>query len=296
MAARCWWGERVKTQIHGLIRGVAAVLMLMLMLMLMSMSLSTSTLAAQPTQSAPQFTITPQGQEEPGSKLARAVVDRTIQALGGEAYMKIREVYQEGQSGGYTRQGATDGTVPFSRWFEFPDKERAELLKTHEWVIVYSGDKAWDMTYHGTKPLEADDLKQYLDRRNHSLDAVLRGWTRDPKTIYFSNGELFAAGKQCYSVTLINGSNQSATLLVDKQTYLPAKKSWSERDQYKEKFTEDEIFDKYRDIQGFQTAFVTSRLRDGQMTGERFLTKVVYNFAVAPEIFTTEYKKPAPTP
>ncbi|MEO8725539.1 MAG: hypothetical protein ABI383_05395 [Acidobacteriaceae bacterium] len=249
------------------------------------------------TQAPPaQFTIAPQGQEDPGSKLARSVMDRTIQALGGEAYMNIHDVYQQGQSGGYTRQGATDGTVPFWRWFEFPDKERAELLKTHEWVIVYNGDKAWDITYHGTKPLAADDLKQYLDRRSHSVDAVLRGWVRDPRTIYFSNGELFAAAKQCYSVTLINGSNQSVTLLLDKQTYLPVKKSWSERDQFKEKFTEEEIFDQYRDVQGFQTAFVTSRLRDGHMTGQRYLSRVVYNFRVPPEIFTTEFKKSAPIP
>ena len=247
-----------------------------------------------PATPAARFTLTPQGEEDPGSKQAREVIDRTIQALGGEAYMNIRDVYQEGRAGSITRQGESEGAVPFSRWIEFPDKERAELLKTHEWVVVYNGDKAWDITYHGTHPLAEDDLKQYLQRRSHSLEIVLRQWVRDPKTIYFLNGELFAEAKQCYSVTLINGQNQSVTLLVDKQTYLPVKKSWSDRDQYKEKFTEDEVFDKYRDVQGFPTPFVISRLRDGRMTGERFLTKAAYNKAVPAEIFTPDYKRPAP--
>ena len=217
-------------------------------------------------KAVPRFTLAPQGQEEPGSKQAREVIDRTIQALGGEAYLNIHDVYQDGRSGSITRQGESEGVVPFSRWVEFPDKERAELLKTHEWIIVYNGDKAWDITYHGAHPLAEDELKDYLLRRSHSLEIVLRQWVSDPKTIYFSNGEMFAEAKQCYSVTLINGQNQSVTLLVDKQTYLPVKKSWSDRDQYKEKFTEDEVFDKYRDVQGFPTAFVISRLRDGRMT------------------------------
>lgn len=251
--------------------------------------------AAAFAQTAPkQYTITPQFQEDPGSKHAREIIDRTIQALGGDAYENVRNVYQEGRTSGFSRGNPTGAVTPFWRWLEFPDKERIELLKSREWILIYSGDKAWDITYHGDKPMEAKDLQQYLQRRVRSLDAVLRQWVKDPKTIYFFDGELFAEAKQTYSVTLINGSNESVTLMVDKRTYLPVKKTWSERDEYKEKFTEVEIFDQYREIQGIQTPFVTSRSRNDSMTGERFLQKVVYNKAAPDEIFKPEYKKPAP--
>jgi hypothetical protein len=245
-------------------------------------------------QSAPQWTITPQSAEDPSSKRAREVIDRTILALGGDAYMNIHDVYQEGRTSGFSRGAPTGSVVPFARWFEYPDKERLELLKTHEWVMVYNTNKGWESTYHGTHPVAADELKQYLERRDRSLDSVLRGWTRDPKTIYFFEGELYADAKQTYSVTLINSANQSVTLMVDKQTYLPMKKSWADRDEYKEKFTEEESYDQYRLIQGIQTAFVTARQRNQQMTGERFLSQVIYNKSANPTIFTSDYKGQAP--
>lgn len=269
--------------------------MRLLLLLLCLAPLCNTRLASQTPVAQKPYTLAPSGTEDPTSKQARQIIDRTILALGGDAWMNLRYTYQEGRTSGFNR-GQPSGMIgPFWRWTAGADKERVELLKKHDWVIVYNGDQGWDITYHGAKPFTPEQMKQYLARRNHSLEQVLRDWTRDPKTIYFLDGEKFVDAKQAYSITLINGSNDSATLIIDKQTYLPIRKSWAERDPVtRDKDTEEEIWEKYREVQGIQTPFVISRSRNGLTVSERFLTTASYGRPVPDAIFSPDYKGQAP--
>ncbi len=243
----------------------------------------------------PTYTLAPPGAEDPAAKQARAVIDHTIQALGGDAWMKLRYVYQEGRTSGFNRGQPTGEITPFWRWISGDDKERVELLKKHEWVIIFNGDKGWDITFNGVKPYTAEQMKEYEARREHSIEHVLRDWTRDPKTIYFLDADRFVDAKQAYSVTILNGVNESVTLLIDKQTYLPLRKIWTARDPAtRDKDTEEEIWGQYRVIEGIETAFVNSRTHNGITMSERFLAGAHYNQPVPDAIFSPDYKGQAP--
>ncbi|HEY0565031.1 MAG TPA: hypothetical protein VGC88_05575 [Terriglobales bacterium] len=243
--------------------------------------------------SAHQYTITPAGQEDPGSKRAREVIDRTIQALGGDAFMHPQGLFYEGRASGFNKHGELNGMQDVRVW-KFGDKQRVERVKVPGWVTIFSGDKGWDVTFHGTDPIPAKDMQRRQRVERYSMNNVLRNWVRDPKTIYFFNGEKYAESRQCYSITLINAQNQSVDMLVESGTYLPIKNEWAERDpEYQEKTEESSIYDKYRNVQGIQTPFIVSFSNRGQMLSQTFITTAKYE-PMSDSIFTPESKQSAP--
>jgi hypothetical protein len=249
--------------------------------------------AAAANSSARQYTIASPGQEDPGSKRARDVIERTIQALGGDAFMHPQGLYYEGRASGFNRRGELNAMQNVRVW-KLGDKQRVEHVKVPGWVTIFNGDKGWDITYHGNDPIPAKDMQRRLRVERYSMTNVLRNWTKDPKTIYFFNGEQYAEARQCYAITLINGQNQSVDMLIESGTFLPVKNSWAERDpEYQEKTDESSIYDKYRDVQGVQTPFITSYSNRGQMLSQTFVTEAKYE-AMNDSIFTPEAKQPAP--
>src|SRR5947209_255915 len=147
--------------------------------------LSAFTLPAQvgtplPKPGAPE-TSTPSTQQPAtpediaSAKQARAVLDKMITALGGAAYLNVQDMEQQGRVYGFDHNGeAADAGAPFVRYWKWPDKDRLELLKKRDWILIYNGNDANEVTYHGAHPMDAKALKGYLERRSYSLENVVR--------------------------------------------------------------------------------------------------------------------------
>src|SRR3954449_6496880 len=94
------------------------------------------------------------------AKQARAVLDQMIAALGGPAYLNIQDMEQNGRVYGFDHNGdAADAGAPFVRYWKWPDKDRLELLKHRDWILIYNGNDANEVTYHGAHPVDAKALK-----------------------------------------------------------------------------------------------------------------------------------------
>ena len=236
-----------------------------------------------PGASPPQAIPTDQGNAEK----AKQIIDQAIQALGGQAYLNVTDMKLEGR--GYTfhhGQPNSLGTI-FWRFRKFPDKDRVELTKKRDIIQIYSGDKGYEITYKGVRDLEAkDQLDPYLRRRHYSLDLVLRQWLHQPGVALFYEGQKVAAQKETDQVTIMNNKNEAVTLNVDINTHLPVKKTYSWRDPTdKERNVEDEIFDNYRPIQNIMTPFDTTRVFNGEMQAQTFLTNASYNEGLSDTLF-----------
>src|ERR1700680_5274422 len=202
---------------------------------------------------------------------ARALLDNAIHALGGEAYLGVRDIEQEGRTYSFHHGRPTSNGVQFWRFVEFPDKERIEITKQRDIAMLYNGDKGYEITYKGSHPIEPKDVTDYLRRRRFSLDVVLRKWITDPKVALFYEGNAVAAELPALQVTLINDKNESVTLYFDAETNLPIKKSFTWRDpEDKQRNLEEEIYDNYRLVQGIMTAYEFPRMFNGHMGVERF--------------------------
>jgi hypothetical protein len=210
---------------------------------------------------------------------AKSIIDQGIQALGGQAYLTIRDREQQGRGYGFHGGRPTGSGGVFWSFAEFPDRERVELTKERDIAELYVGNKAWEITYKGARPIEQKDLDDYLRRRRFSLDTVLRTWVNDPKVVLLFEGNAIAAQHPALRVTLINAENESVTLYFDTDTHLPVKKTFEWRDPVdRQKNLEEEIYENYRAVPGGVMApYNITRYFNGDMASQRFLNSVTIN-------------------
>lgn len=212
------------------------------------------------------------------SNQAKSVIEQGIDALGGPMYLNIRDREQQGRTYGFHHGTPTGGGGVFWGFSEFPDKERVEFTKERDIAQVFVGDKAWEITYKGPRPLEQKDLDDYLRRRKFSLERVLRTWVNDPGVVMLFEGNAIAASHSALQVTLVNSQNESVTLYFDTDTHLPIKKSFEWRDPVdKQKNLEEEVYENYRQVSGIMAAFNVTRYFNGDMSNQRFLNSVSIN-------------------
>jgi hypothetical protein len=237
--------------------------------------------AAQSANSAPAV---PADQEN--ARKAKAILDQAIQALGGQTYLTIRDREQQGRGYAFHHGRPSGGGSVFWSFTEFPDKERVEITKERDIAELYIGNKAYELTYKGARPIEQKDLDDYLRRRRFSLDTVLRTWVNDPGVVLLFEGAAIAAQHPAQQVTLINAQDESVTLYLDSDTHLPVKKSFSWRDPVdKQKNLEEEVYENYRQASGIMAPFNVTRFFNGDMASQRFLNSVTINQALDKAMF-----------
>jgi hypothetical protein len=238
--------------------------------------------AAQTAAATPQ--ADPVAQEN--AVKAKTLVNQAIQALGGQAYLDVKDMSQQGRTYSFHRGEATNAGVLFWRFVKFPDRERIELTKQRDISYVYNGDKGYEVTFKGTAMLDQKTLDEFLRRREHSMEWVLRRWINEPGVALFYEGPAVAANKPADQVSIMNTKNDSVTLCLDSTTHLPLKKTFTWRDPTDNlRNTEEELFDAYRTTQGIMTPYSVTRFYNGEMSNQRFLNTVTYNETLNDSMF-----------
>jgi hypothetical protein len=217
---------------------------------------------------------------------ARELLDQAIRTLGGQAYLGVRDLQQAGRAFSFFHGLPSSNGVVFWRFMQFPDKERIEITKERDIAQIYNGDKAYEVTYKGPRPMEPKDVTDYLRRRKFSLDTILRTWVNDPTVALLYEGNTVAAEHPALQVTLINAKNESVTLCFDADSHLPIKKTFSWRDPVdKQRNIEEEVYDNYRSVQGVMTPYNFTRYFNEDMASQRFLNNASYNQGLDPAMF-----------
>jgi hypothetical protein len=87
-------------------------------------------------------------------------------------------------------------------------------------------------------------------------------------------------------ITVLTATNDAVTLDLDAATHLPLRRSFHWRNpQFKDYDEEAESYDDYHTIQGLPTAMTITRYHNGEISNQRYLTKVVYNLPMDPSLF-----------
>ena len=255
-----------------------------LTVLLLTALVFTQSAAPAATQSASSSQAIPTDQES--VRKARAILDQAIQALGGQAYLNVQDMTQEGRGYSFHHGEPNSLGTLFWRFRKCPDKDRLELTKKRDVIEIYSGDKGYEVTFKGVRNLDDKEMDPYLRRRHFALDIVLRQWLNEPGVALFYDGQTVAAQKETDQVTVMNARNEAVTLNFDSSTHLPVKKSFTWRDPVdKERNVEEEIFDNYRRAQNVMTPYDVTRFFNGEMAAQSFLTSASFNQGLSDNLF-----------
>jgi hypothetical protein len=242
--------------------------------------------------------------ESENARKARALLDQTIQALGGEPYLTYET---RGESGRYypLYHGRTESTgIPYNYYVKYPDKDRFEVIhlkdifllygqvsnvkvkNKSDIVLIHNGNKGYETTYKGTAAQDPLDLQNYLRRRAHSIEYIFRKWIRDPNVALFYDGTSIVDSKVCEGITLLNNRDDSVNVFLDQNSHFPVKISYSWRDpKDKQKNTEEEVYDNYKLVQGIWTPHSITRYFNGETSQQRFINTASYNLKLSDSSF-----------
>lgn len=209
---------------------------------------------------------------------ARAALDAMVTALGGDAWLDMKNQMLVGQLAAFFHGNPNPGTTLVFEYHVWPDHDRMEVTKHRDVIEFYIGQQGWEVTYRGKRAMPKDQFDDYLRRRNHSIETAVKVWMKEPNTILVYEGQHLAERHLAEQVTLISPQNDSITILIDAQTHLPLQRMFQWRDPvYHDKNTEVEEYDDYHMVDGIATPYTISRTKNGEMERQFYITKVRYN-------------------
>ena len=231
-------------------------------------------------------TQTSTDQEAKNAQQARQALDRMVQALGGQAWLDVKNQLREGSIAAFFHNQPNAGPTEFWDYHEWPDHDRIELSKHRDVVQFIIGREGWEVTYRGKKPMDKDGLDDYLRRRDHSIEAVVKVWLKDPNTILLYDGQRMASRHMAEQVTLISAQNEAVSILIDTSTHLPLRRTFEWRDPlYKDKNVDAEEYDNYHTVDGLPTPLSITRYKNDEMVRQYYINRVQFNQQLPPDFW-----------
>ena len=227
--------------------------------------------------------------EAKNAQQARVALDAMVQALGGQTWLDLKSQMRQGHVAAFFQGKPSGGTTKYWEFHVWPDKDRIEYTAHRDVLQFYIGRQGWEVTYRGKKELPQEQVDDYMRRRAHSIETAVKVWLKDPKTILIYEGQHLAERHLAEQVTLISVENEAVTILMDKQTHLPLRRSFEWRDPlYKDKNLDAEEYDDYHPVGGFPTPFTTTRFKNGDMISQRYLDHATYNEELAADFWSVD--------
>jgi hypothetical protein len=230
----------------------------------------------------------------------RALIDEMVAALGGELWLNRATVQLEGRGAAFFHGQPDTGISEYHEARRFPASglpeadrigfltERGMIMpgKKIDVVQIWTANQGYEITFKGQTTLPKEQVEDYYRRRAHSVEEVVRTWIHAPGVMIIAEGTSMVERRLVDKVTVLSANNDAVTLELDATSHLPRRRTFQWRnDQFKD-FDEDaEEYDDYHTFQGLPTAMTITRYHNGDMTSQRFFTKVVYNVPLAPALF-----------
>lgn len=220
----------------------------------------------------------PADEEAKNAQQARAALDAMVKALGGDAWLNMQNQMRQGYIAAFFHGQPDVGTTEFFEYHQWPDHDRVELTKHRDVIEFYMGRQGWEVTYRGKKAMDKEALEDYLRRRDHSIETVVKVWLKDPKTILLYEGQHMASRHIAEQVTAISPQNEAVTIQMDVNTHLPLRREFQWRDPvYKDKNTDAEEYDDYHLVNGIQTPLSITRYKNDETVRQYYVRKVEFN-------------------
>lgn len=234
--------------------------------------------------------ITSKQEEEQGRKL----LDQMLEAMGGEAWLSRTSTVKRGHTATFFQGRPTLNTVDFWEFHRFPtanlpEAERYEFTKKGDIVQIWTADQGYEITYKGSKPLPANQVADYIRRRNHSIESIYSTWLKRPGTIVVYEGTTLIERRLADTVTLLADNDDALSVYIDANTHLPLRRTFKWRNTtYKDYDEDSEDYDDYHVLQGIPTPMTISRYRDGDLANQKFYISVDYDTPLDPEMFAVD--------
>ena len=238
---------------------------------------------------------------------ARQVIQQSIQALGGTAYLNAQDSTRTGRFSRFEHNGSVSGTIKMVVMNKYPGRERIEYIfkryfdaflplpleaplhTTNSALEVHNGAQGWILGGGGVEDLPRDVLDHREQERIRSVNVVFRERLHDPDLILRYAGLDVVDLKQVDWIEVSDGGPYTARFAIEHSTHLPNRVVYHFRDPESKQIMEEiEYYSNYHTFQGVTTPMQILREHNGWLTTQFFIEDVKYNSGLSDAMFTRE--------
>jgi hypothetical protein len=252
----------------------------------------------------------PPGQEmlpEQSVAKAKQLLQQVINALGGHAFLNVRDTDCDGRVAQFGSNDELMGLTMFRDMWVLPDKNRTEYIaKAHNTITtfflgaddlsitrggmmatIFDGHHGWQLDKGGVSDQPEDAVATFNEQVKSGLNNMLRLRMNQPGVEAQYGGTDLIDMKEAEWIDFTDRDRRDLRLAVDKNTHLPLRWVVETRDPETRERTEViTSYGQYQTIDGVKTPLNLVRSRNDKKTSQTFLTGCKYNSDLATQLFT----------
>ncbi len=223
-------------------------------------------------------------------KKAREAVNRSIEAMGGDAFRNVRNSQSIGRYFIFSK-----GKKGFARYHDWtvydPVKSRFQLGKgDNQEVGIYNLElgKAWKLEGENeVKELKEKDIKNFKKAVNREWSLLLKKRIDEEGMSLFYYGADDVAGEGRWeAVEFLDPTNASSVVFFDLETRLPQKIESEVTDRKSGvRFKQEVELSNWHTIDGVYTPLRSDTYHDGEMAQQTYIEEIHFNVQIPPEYF-----------
>lgn len=213
------------------------------------------------------------------------LLDRTIQALGGPAFLSFKSMTTTGRVFSIS-EDVTAGLDTFESAVVFPDKRRLTVGKKKPVTLINDGDRAWELDRYGMTSQLPEQLRRWKLSTRYSLENLLRLHIHDPAVLIQDGGVDFVDNVPTRVLDVIEMGGGQAKLYLNQQTLLPVRIDYQARNPKTHDWDDfSDVYGDYQLVQGIQTPMHIGRFVNGERVSEVFRRAARYDETYPPNYF-----------
>lgn len=219
---------------------------------------------------------------------AQALLSRTIQALGGAAFLNFKTMNSSGRSFSIA-DGVTQGFVQYQSAMDFPAKRRLSYgfsKKSKAVMLINDGDQGWEMDRYGLVEQSPEEIRAWMLANRYSLENLLRVRVHEPGTLVQAGGEDFVDNIPVQILDVFDARQVEIKIYLNQATGLPVQVAYRIHSSDAHDWNDySDVYSNYQPAGGVQTAMHIVRYKDGSRIAETFRADVRYNSLYPPDYF-----------
>jgi hypothetical protein len=225
----------------------------------------------------------------------KRVVYEALQALGGDAFLHMTDRVESGRAYSFYRLqiSGLDRATIYTRYLapvpgQVEVRERENFGLKEDSGMLFLEDGAWELNYHGARPLADDKWASYKMSTLRNVLYILRQRLNEPEMSFYSQGSDMFENRPVEIVDITDAATNTVTVYFDRRSKFPVRQSFRRRnEQFHDFDTEVTVFALYRNVGGgVMWPCNIRRERNGEKIYEMFADTVEINKDLKDNLFS----------
>lgn len=225
----------------------------------------------------------------------KRLLDESVVALGGSAFVTMRDRKETGRAYTFYRERLSGLSVArtYTRYIDNPDPgklgvmERQTYGKKEDSATLFLDGQGFDVTFRGARPLPDQTLERYYLSTRHSYFYILRQRLKEPGMIFEHGGNEVLENQPVELLDIFDDQNDNVRVYLNSSTKLPVQQRWFRRDPAnRDRIEEMTRFSKFKTSSGgVMWPMNLQRERDTEKIAEIYDDSVEVNSGLTDDLF-----------